>query len=162
VKVNVNFDAATFNPTPTLTGITATSIDGTPASNSAASADAGQVITLTGSNFNADSEIVFQTRDGSGNVAPLAVGPMIVNATGTATQGTTTTFSDNFESGSANAAWALNVVDASSQGVFTRFLGHLSNGGDTLNLTGLAAGQTYTLHFDYYALDSLDGSFTGE
>ena len=51
----------------------------------------------------------------------------------------------------------MNAVDASAPGVFTKFLGRFSNGGDTLNLSGLTAGQTYTLHFDLYALDSLDG-----
>ena len=72
-------------------------------------------------------------------------------------QGVTTVFSDNFESGSANAAWAVNAVDASTPGVFTDFLGRFSNNGDTLNLTGLTAGLTYTLQFDLYAIDSLDG-----
>ena len=31
-----------------------------------------------------------------------------------------------------------------------------NSGGTTLNLSGLTAGQTYTLKFDLYALDSLD------
>ena len=64
---------------------------------------------------------------------------------------------DNFESGTANAAWSQNVVDSSTPGAFTKFLGRFSNGGDTLNLSGLTAGQTYTLKFDLYAIDSLDG-----
>ena len=72
-------------------------------------------------------------------------------------QGATTIFSDNFESGTANAAWTQNVVDSSTPGAFTSFLGRFSSGGDTLNLSGLTAGQTYTLKFDLYAIDSLDG-----
>ena len=71
--------------------------------------------------------------------------------------GATTIFSDNFESGAANAAWTQNVVDTSTPGAFTSFLGRFSNGGDTLNLSGLTAGQSYTLHFDLYAIDLLDG-----
>ena len=73
------------------------------------------------------------------------------------TQGVTTIFADNFESGAANGAWTQNVVDSSTPGAFTNFLGRFSSGGDTLNLTGLTAGQTYTLKFDLYAIDSLDG-----
>src|SRR6185437_14156370 len=75
-------------------------------------------------------------------------------------QGITTIFSDNFESGAANAAWSQNVVDTSTPGTFTNFLGRFSSGGDTLNLSGLTPGQTYTLKFDLYAIDSLDGLAT--
>ena len=229
LKVNVNFDAASFTPVPTLGSIAATATDGTPANGAIASADANQVITLTGTNFNAGTEVVFQIRDVSGNVASQAVAPLAINAAGTqlqvevpalattgavqvvnvssrnlgyasyndalyrgmtvqftaqasnssinfadaglegisneswgidnvsVSQGNTTIFSDNFESGAANPAWSLNTVDTSAPGVFSDFLGRFSNGGDTLNLTGLTAGQTYTLKFDLYAIDSLDG-----
>ena len=190
---------------------------------------------MTGTNFNAGTEVVFPIRDDAGNTSQQAVAPSIINAAGTSMQvqvptlattgpvqvvnvatrnprrqrqflstdaiyrgmsvqftagGSTsainfadgglegisneswgidnvsvtgtggTVFSDKFNSGSADAAWALNDVDSSQAGVFTDFLGRFSNGGDTLNLAGLTAGQTYTLHFDLYALDSLDGLAT--
>src|SRR6185503_14393921 len=76
------------------------------------------------------------------------------------TEGPNTLFTDNFDSGNANAAWAQNVVNTSQAGVFTGFLGRFSNGGDTLTLNGLTAGHTYTLTFDLYAFDSLDGEAT--
>ena len=231
LKLNVNYAPAT--PLPTLTAIGGTATVGTPANAALPSADAGQVITLTGSNFNPGTEVVFQIRDGAGNVSQQAVAPLSVNATGTllqvqvptlattgsvqvvnvgagnlgyngsyndavyrgvtlqftaasstssisfadsglegvnneswgidnvaVSQGGTTVFADNFESGSANAAWSQNTVDASLPGIFTDFLGRFSSGGDTLNLSGLTAGQTYTLKFDLYALDSWDGLAT--
>ena len=191
------------------------------------------MITLTGTNFNAGTEVVFPIRDSGGNVSLQSVVPLVINPAGTSlqvqvptlattgaiqvvnvasrnlgfngsyndaiyrgltvqftagastssinfadgglegigneswgidnvsvAQGATTVFTDNFESGTANAAWVQSVVDASTPGVFTNFLGRFSNGGDTLNLAGLTAGQVYTLHFDLYALDSLDGQLT--
>src|SRR5262249_52239377 len=86
LKLNVNFDTAPFTPTPTLTAIAATATNGTAANAALPSADAGQVITLTGSNFNAGTEVVFQIRDGSGNTGQQAVTPLSINATGTALQ----------------------------------------------------------------------------
>ena len=69
-------------------------------------------------------------------------------------------FSDSFESGHASAAWSRDVVDTTNAGVFSAFLGRFANSGDTLNVSGLTAGQSYTLRFDLYALDSLDGLLT--
>src|SRR6185312_698072 len=51
----------------------------------------------------------------------------------------------------------VDQVDTSTQGIFSAFLGRFSGSGDTLRLSGLTAGQSYTLTFDLYALDSLDG-----
>ena len=227
LKLNPNPDFAT--PIPTLAAISALATDGTPANASLPSADAGQVISLTGSNFNAGTEVVFQVRDASGNVAQQAVAPLSINPAGTSLQvqvpvlattgaiqvvnvgsrnlgfgvqsdgiyrgltvqftagsstgainfadagleslaneswgidnvavsaGNTVIFSDNFESGTASGAWTQGPVDTSTQGAFTSFLGRFNSGGTTLNLSGLTAGQTYTLKFDLYALDSLDG-----
>ncbi len=75
------------------------------------------------------------------------------------TQGATTLFSDNFENG-ANAAWSVGTLDTASRGLFTSYLGRFSNGSTTLNLSGLTAGQTYSLKFDLYILDSWDGTNT--
>ena len=229
-RINVNYQPAMT--TPTLTGITALATDGTPANAAVASADANQVITLTGTNFNPGTEVVFEVRDQTGAVTQQAVAPLMINTAGTVlqvqvpaqattgalqvvnvgyqnlgfgswpdalyrgmtvqftasastsaitfadgglegvgneswgldnvsvAQGNTTIFSDNFESGSANPARSQNVVDTSLPGVFTDFLGRFSSGNDTLTLTGLTAGQTYTLKFDLYAIDSLDGETT--
>jgi len=41
---------------------------------------------------------------------------------------------------------------------FTQFSGRFNNGAQTLNLSGLTAGQTYTLRFDLYVLDSWEGT----
>src|SRR5207253_4909032 len=65
LKLNVNADFA--NTKPTLTGINAAATNGIPANAAVPSADAGQVITLTGTNFNAGTEVVFSIRDASGN-----------------------------------------------------------------------------------------------
>lgn len=43
---------------------------------------------------------------------------------------------------------------------FTRFLGNLGNGSVSLDLGGLKAGATYLVRFDFYAIDSWDGSDT--
>ncbi|MDH3461143.1 MAG: hypothetical protein OEM00_09250, partial [Burkholderiaceae bacterium] len=72
-------------------------------------------------------------------------------------QGATPVFADDFENG-ANAAWSNAGTDASDQGVFTRFSGRFNNASQTLNLTGLTAGQTYDLSFDLIVLDSWEGS----
>ncbi|MCG2595888.1 hypothetical protein LZ009_24190, partial [Ramlibacter sp. XY19] len=73
------------------------------------------------------------------------------------TQGAATLFSDDFE-GTAAAQWGAASIDGSERGAFTRFLGRLNNGGQTLNLGGLTAGQSYTLHFDLLVFDSWDGA----
>ena len=41
---------------------------------------------------------------------------------------------------------------------FTRFSGRFGNTSQTLSLSGLSAGQTYTLDFDLYAIDSWEGN----
>ena len=71
-------------------------------------------------------------------------------------QGSTVLFSDDFESG-AKANWSDATVDASETANFSRFSGRFSNGSQSLSLSGLTAGQTYTLSFDLYAIDSWDG-----
>ena len=74
-------------------------------------------------------------------------------------QGSTVVFSDNFEGG-AKAAWSDPTTDRSASGVFSEFSGRFNNTNQALTLSGLTAGQTYTLSFDLYALDSWDGSAT--
>ena len=71
-------------------------------------------------------------------------------------QGASTVFQDNFEGG-AKANWSNPLTDATLPGVFTQFSGRF-NGAQTLNLTGLTAGQATTLTFDLYVIDSWDGA----
>ena len=42
--------------------------------------------------------------------------------------------------------------------MFSRYSGRFNNDNQTLSLTGLTAGQSYTLSFDLYILDSWDGN----
>ncbi|MGS0756098.1 beta strand repeat-containing protein, partial [Roseateles sp. GG27B] len=72
--------------------------------------------------------------------------------------GATTVFSDNFESGTANAAWSNSTVNSDAVAAFSRFSGRFNNASQRLNLSGLSAGQTYTLSFDLLVLDSWDGN----
>ena len=70
----------------TLTGITALATDGTPAAAGQASANVGQVITLTGTNFNAGTAVLFNTRDNSGTTGLTNQTPLAINAAGTQLQ----------------------------------------------------------------------------
>ena len=70
--------------------------------------------------------------------------------------GSTTVFSDNFQSG-ANAAWSSATTDNSYPGVFSQFSGRFSANTQTLSLSRLTAGQPYTLSFDLYIINSWDG-----
>jgi membrane-associated phospholipid phosphatase len=69
-----------------------------------------------------------------------------------------TVFEDDFESG-AKAQWSRNTVDASALATLTRFSGRFNgDGGQTLNLSGLEAGRTYTLRFNLLVLDRWEGA----
>ena len=231
--VDVNRDSVAM-PTATLTGLASLALQGTPASAGVASANVGQVIELTGTNFGAATRVLFTVRDNAGNTRVVSQEPLVINASGTRLQvqvpdaattadvrvvnqgsanlgfsgsyadavyrnvtvsftagsstaavrfadggleglaneswgidnvtvrrGDARVFADTFESGSANAAWSDPSVDASDLATFSRFSGRFSNGvGQTLNLAGLTAGQTYTLSFDLLVLDSWDGNST--
>ena len=67
-----------------------------------------------------------------------------------------TVYATDFETG-AGAEWSSARTDASYPGLFTRFSGRFANAVQVLSLTGLTPGATYTLKFDFYALDSWDG-----
>lgn len=66
-------------------------------------------------------------------------------------------YSSDFESGTPSGVWSLDTV-AQSAGL-SRFLGRLGNTSATLSLA-LEAGRTHELSFDFYAIDSWDGSDT--
>ncbi|SCX42366.1 Ig-like domain-containing protein [Nitrosospira sp. Nsp1] len=72
-------------------------------------------------------------------------------------QGSTTVFADTFEGG-AKANWSNQATDRNGLGTFSEFSGRFGNASQVLNLSGLTAGQTYTLNFDLYVLDSWEGS----
>ncbi len=69
-------------------------------------------------------------------------------------------YSTDFQQG-AGPEWSNGSVDATYPLTFTEFLGRFSNDSTTLSLAGLAAGASYTVKFDFYAIDSWDGDNFG-
>ncbi|MCE9590652.1 MAG: pre-peptidase C-terminal domain-containing protein, partial [Planctomycetes bacterium] len=67
----------------TFNGITATAATGTPANGGQASANPGQTITLTGTGFDATTDVVFKIIDDPGNVSERVVRPTTVAQDGT-------------------------------------------------------------------------------
>ncbi len=65
-------------------------------------------------------------------------------------------FFDDFESG-ASSSWSDSRIDSSYPNVFTQFSGRFNHGSQTLTLATIP-GETYTLEWDLYLLDSWDGS----
>ena len=78
-------DVAATRPA-TLTGLAGLALDGTPASAAQASANVGQVVTLTGTNFGAGTEVLFATRDNNGVVGLVNQTPLAIDAAGTRLQ----------------------------------------------------------------------------
>ncbi len=231
-RVDVNADPAA-SARPTLTSIAGLALGGVPADAGKASANVGQVITLTGTQFGPQTQVVFPTRDQEGRTDLVSVVPLAINDAGTqmqvlvpdrattgevrvsngtyrnlgfsshpdaiyrsitlsftaaatgstirfsdgglqsiddeswgldnvrVTQGKSEIFADTFEAG-ANPAWSSTTVDRSNQSVFSAFSGRFGNNEQRLSLSGLTAGQTYTLSFDLYAFDSWDGTTGGD
>lgn len=62
----------------------------------------------------------------------------------------------DFETG-AGPEWMLPNTDNTESLGFTRFLGRLGNSLQALMLTNLIPGQSYTLGFDLYVMDTWDG-----
>jgi hypothetical protein len=226
-RVDLVHDAAV--PAATLTQVIGAALDGTPASNTLASANVGQIIELVGSHFNGSTQVLFNTRNNQGQTAVVAVRPLALNDTGTrlqvlvpdlassgdirvvnigrnnlgfsgandaihrqltlsftagsdsavvrfadgglqtladeswgidnvvVRQGASIVFADDFEGG-AQANWSEQSTDRSATANFSEFSGRFNNSNQSLNLSGLSAGQTYTLSFDLYAIDSWEGS----
>jgi hypothetical protein len=63
---------------------------------------------------------------------------------------------NNFES-PVGDEWTNQTVDKTYKNVFSSFLGRFSSDGTTLTLN-TTPGNTYRLEFDFYAIDSWDGS----
>ncbi|MBX3670121.1 MAG: choice-of-anchor D domain-containing protein [Rhodocyclaceae bacterium] len=83
-RVALDFDPAVTRPL--LTSIGATASDGTPFNAGIPSANVGQIITLSGSNFGPNTEIVFQTRDNDGQLGSESQSPLAIDADGTQMQ----------------------------------------------------------------------------
>ncbi len=228
-RIDTTLDASAVKPA-TLTGVIGTAGGGVAADATKASANVGEVIELTGSNFGAGTRVLFETRDASGSTGLFSAAPLAIDESGTrlqvrvpdqattglvrvvnqstgnlgfsgsedaiyrdvtvsftagadtatvrfadgglqglfdeswgidnveVRQGATLVFADDFESGSAAAGWGSRVVNAEERAAFSRFSGRFSSTSQALSLSGLTAGQTYTLKFDLYVLDSWDGS----
>jgi len=65
-------------------------------------------------------------------------------------------FNDTFEGG-AKPQWHSRATNTQDRGLFTEYSGRFNNTNQTLDLTGLSAGETYRLTFDLYILGSWDG-----
>jgi hypothetical protein len=79
-RVNLN---QTPLPAPTLAALTAAAAGGMPVDPTAASANVGQVIELTGTHFRrSDLQVVFPTRDNNGVVSAVAVTAAAISADG--------------------------------------------------------------------------------
>jgi methionine-rich copper-binding protein CopC len=66
----------------------------------------------------------------------------------------------DFENG-IGPEWGVPLWNGAETLGFTHFTGRFDNGAQTLVLTNLVIGQAYTVGFDFYALDSLDGTYGG-
>ncbi len=228
-RISLDFDPA--QKQPTLNALTAVAPQGVSANASQASANAGQVIELTGTNFGPGTQVQFNVRHDDGSTGVVAEEPLIVSADGTRlqvqvpdqattgdirvvnsgfgrnlgfaasladaiyrdvtlnftasgassvidfadeglffgingvswgidnvriVQGSNTIFADSFEGG-AKPQWNISTTDNSAPGVFSQFSGRFNSATQTLNLSGLTAGLSYTLKFDLYVLDSWQG-----
>jgi hypothetical protein len=67
----------------------------------------------------------------------------------------------DFESG-VGAGWSEARWETSQPAFFTRFSGRFDNVYQTLTLTNLTPGQSHTLLFDFYPIDSWDGNSGGD
>ena len=83
-RIDLAADPAAQRPA-TLTALTATATAGTPAT-PAASANIGQVIILTGTNFGPGTEVIFPTRDATGTTGVVDVTPLAIGTAGTTLQ----------------------------------------------------------------------------
>lgn len=72
----------------------------------------------------------------------------------------TVPYSQDFE-GSVGPEWSLATVNNAHVASFTKFTGRFTNQAQTLTLTGLTVGTSYTVSFDLYVIDSWDGNASG-
>lgn len=79
----------------------------------------------------------------------------IIAAASTASAFAQVPYANNFTTGTPGPEWSTTQTEVSPNG--ERFLGQFNPGTVTLNLGNQPAG-TYTLSFDFYAIQSLDGN----
>jgi hypothetical protein len=72
--------------------------------------------------------------------------------------GATVVFSDNFEAASAAPQWSDGSINSDAPATLGRFSGRFNTTSQQLALSGLSAGQTYTLSFDLLVLDNWHGN----
>src|SRR5690349_15260446 len=68
----------------------------------------------------------------------------------------TVPYSTDFEAG-IGAEWSSTARSTAHPATFTAFSGRYSNDSQTLSLSGLTVGTSYTVIFDLYIIDSWDG-----
>lgn len=71
-------------------------------------------------------------------------------------QAAQTPYFTDFESG-AGTEWSNTTTDNTYPEAFSRFTGRFGNQGQTLSLSNLTVGASYTISYDLYVLDSWDG-----
>jgi len=69
----------------------------------------------------------------------------------------TVPYSEDFE-GAVGPEWSLSTVNNAHVAAFTKFSGRFTNQAQTLTLSGLTVGTSYTVLFDLYVIDSWDGN----
>ncbi|MGV3772709.1 MAG: FG-GAP-like repeat-containing protein, partial [Verrucomicrobiales bacterium] len=69
----------------------------------------------------------------------------------------TVPYAIDFE-GAVGSEWSNSTVDQTHPTPFTRFSGRFGNATQTLSLSDLTAGTSYTIGFDLYILDTWDGN----
>ncbi len=69
----------------------------------------------------------------------------------------TVPYSQDFE-GAVGPEWSLSTVNNAHVAAFTKFSGRFTNQAQTLTLSGLTVGTSYTVGFDLYVIDSWDGN----
>ncbi|MGB0600309.1 MAG: Ig-like domain-containing protein [Rubripirellula sp.] len=82
----INLDGQTESPRPHLSSVQASAFTGTPADNSLASANAGQVVEIAGMNLGPSTQVLFTTRSNLGEITSTVVSPNTVSPDGTRAQ----------------------------------------------------------------------------
>ncbi|MEJ1933356.1 hypothetical protein WDZ92_24420, partial [Nostoc sp. NIES-2111] len=84
IRARLDLDSAVVRPT--LTAVVATASQGVAARADVAASNAGQVIELQGTHFDASTRVVFEQRDSTGKLSTVAIKPLLVNGDGTRLQ----------------------------------------------------------------------------
>ena len=169
-RVEISADP-TVVPTPTVSAIQGIALGGTAAS-AGASANAGQAITLTGTNFGVDTRVIFQTTESDGRATTLVVSPTVTNADGTRLEVIVPDYASTgglrvFNVPTTNFGFSSYYADEAIRGVTARFtaggastalrfedlglegIGNESWGVDNVRITRVSDGATvYSNNFE--------------